>query len=87
MTGYSELLAKGAREIRRYGDSADPSSGWIEKMALRMETASALSGEAEQEHQIAIISRMLIDSGPLDDGASPSFWAAADAMRRAGKRR
>ncbi|PLP97468.1 hypothetical protein [Cupriavidus pauculus] len=87
MTIYGTLLAQGAQEIRRHTHDAGWSSDWLEKIAVRMEGASALATEVAQEREIATISRTLIDSGPLDKSASPSFWAAVDAMQRAAKRR
>lgn len=87
MTIYGRLLAQGAQEIRRYIQDAGRGSDWLEKIAVRMEAASALVPKIAQEREIATISRTLIDSGPLDESTSPSFWAAVDAMQRAAKRR
>ncbi|GAA0829025.1 hypothetical protein GCM10009080_03070 [Cupriavidus pauculus] len=87
MTIYRTLLTQGAQEIRRHVLGPGRSSDWLEMIAVRMEAASTLSTEIAQEREIATISRALIDSGPLDEGTSPSFWTAVDAMQRAARRR
>lgn len=87
MTAYAELLAKGAREIRHHNERAGLNSVWTEKIAVRMEAASALATDAAQKREIKAILRMLVDSGPFDESVSPSFSAAADAMQRAARRR
>lgn len=86
MTIYGRLLVQGAQEIRRHIQDAGQSSDWLEKIADRMEAASALVPKVAQEREMATISRMLIDSVPLDESTSPSFWVAVDAMQRAAKR-
>ena len=75
MTDLGSLLMQGAQELRR-SECASIESAWLERLATRMEHASRLSGIA-LEQAVATITHALVDSGPMEESACPSFWEVA----------
>ena len=87
---YSKFLLQGAQEARAFIETNKDShfsEEWIERIALKMEGASKVSESNSVELEIATISRMICDSGPLDNSFSPSFYLALGALQASKKRR
>ena len=89
MAAISELVAKGAEELRRFKDTpgATPfDAAWLDRIADRLSAASSLTSD-KMEREIHTIAHFFIDSGPMDEQAAPSFWLAVDALQRRSRRR
>ena len=89
MTAITNLLAQGADEIRRFKatTSAAPYGGaWLDRLADRLSAASTL-GPDRVELEVRAIAHALLDSGPFENEATPSFWQAVDALQRKTGRR
>jgi hypothetical protein len=89
MNPYSSMLAKAAEEIHQfrqneYQEVVDDT--WLESLMSRLRRASSVSGTESVERELDIISRMIVDSGPLMENFSPSLYAALDAVQRGRKR-
>jgi hypothetical protein len=88
MTEISELLAKGAEELRRFQrtpDAAPFDTAWLSRLADRLAAAGSLAPD-KVERQIHAIAHSFIDSGPMDEQAAPSFWLVVDALQRRSRR-
>ena len=89
MTAIANLLAQGADEIRRF--KATPSAApygdaWLDRLADRLSVASTL-GPDRIELEVRAITHALLDSGPSENEATPSFWQALDVLQRKTGRR
>ena len=85
MEQISQLLIKGASELRRFRlspASAHWGSEWLEQLAKSMESAAPMP-ERKRRVEIQTIARSLMDSGPSDEAACPSFWQIAVYQQRA----
>jgi len=91
MNPYSLMLQNASIEMRQFQQTSPEAShfetGWLERLAARLEHASNLSLAAAAEREILAIARSDIDSGPLSQTAMPSFYMALDAVQRIRKRR
>jgi len=90
MNPYSSMLVKAAEEIHQFRQSEYPEvvdDAWLENLISRVQRASSVSGTESVERELDIISRMIVDSGPLTGNFSPSLYAAFDAVQRRRKRR
>ncbi len=84
MTDLGQWLFQGAAEVRvARADGLD--SSWLQRLAGRMEQA-ALLPEPARELEVKAITRSLVDGGPIDEDACPSFWRVVDLYRRQSKR-
>ena len=89
MTSISALLAQGADELRRFQATASAApfdSAWLSRLANRIGAASALDADG-LEREVKAIAHALVDSGPMDEQAAPSFWLVVDALQRKAGRR
>jgi len=89
MTAISELLAKGAEELRRFQNTPDATpfdTARISRLADRLAAASSLAPD-KIEREVHAIAHSFVDSGPMDEQAAPSFWLVVDALQRRSHRR
>ena len=89
MTEIANLLAQGADELRRFQDtpSAAPYDiAWLDRLANRLTAASTLAPD-KIELEIRAIAHSLLDGGPTETEAAPSFWKALDVLQRKTARR
>ena len=90
MNPYSSILVKAVEEIHQFRQSEYPKvidDAWLENLMKRVQRAGSVGGAESVERELDIISRMIVDSGPLTGNFSPSLYAAFDAAQRARKRR
>ena len=84
------MLVKAAEEIHQFRHSEYPEvvdDAWLENLMGRVQLASSVSGTEPVERELDIISRMIVDSGPITGNFSPTLYAAFDAVQRGRKRR
>lgn len=90
MSQFTYLLHKGVDEIRDYCRTSPDAQAfgveWLQSLAQRMESASALDREADIEREIDALAYAITDSGPLTGQFAPSFTQALDALQRLRKR-
>lgn len=89
MNPYSSVLVKAAEEIHQFLKSECPETvddAWLENLKSRVQRACTVSGTESVERELGIISRMIVDSGPLTGSFSQSLYAAFDAVHRSYKR-
>jgi len=90
MSQFTQLLRKGANEVRDYCRTSPDAQSfgveWLLSLAQRMEAASFLESESDVEREVAALGYSIVDSGPLTEQFAPSFTQVRDALQRLQKR-
>ncbi|MES2103162.1 MAG: hypothetical protein V4634_04025 [Pseudomonadota bacterium] len=89
MNLYSSILEKAAEEINQFRQNVSTQAvddAWLEGLLSRLQRASSVSGTESVERELDIISRIIVDSGPLTENFAPSLYAALDGVQKGRKR-
>lgn len=89
MNPYSSMLEKATEEIYQFRKNLSTQAAddaWLGGLMSRVQRASSVSGTESVERELDMISRIIVDSGPLTENFAPTLYAALDAVQRRRKR-
>ncbi len=76
-------------ELRRWREETPGSfpPELYDRVELHLKGIIASETEEQLNSSVAALTRMLVDSGPMDEAFLPSFWNLADGLQRLRKRK